>query len=194
MWDRLKGPLITIGEKPLDDSQARAAYDIAKLQIDKANAASRALTVAIVIQVENQRFRTLTVLGGIGLFSGILFVLGLVFARRYISKPIEAMHLATDRVLHGDFSHRVPIVSNDEIAVLAKRFNAMLDEVNRSWYSDIGSYLKTPMTLSISQASMGSSHQSTERQSPSAATAVRNSFESASTTSWPIIPHCVTNR
>jgi len=132
VWKRLEKPLIQIAVKPLDDSHARAAYDIARVEIDKANEASRALTVAIVIQVENQRFRTLAALAGIGLFSVLLFVLGVIFARRYISKPIEAMHVATDRVLHGDFSHRVPIVSNDEIAVLAKRFNAMLDEVNRS--------------------------------------------------------------
>src|SRR5262245_8649747 len=58
VWKRLEKPLISIAAKPLDDSEARAAYDIARVEIDKANEASRAMTVAIVIQLENQRFRT----------------------------------------------------------------------------------------------------------------------------------------
>jgi len=131
-WRQLKVPLLTIAQRPIDDADAQAAYEVISANRDAIIGASRALSITVAGRIVRQRTTMLAVMASIGALSVGLFFVGLVFARRYISQPIEALHHATDKVLKGDFSHRAPILSNDEIAELASRFNSMLDELNRS--------------------------------------------------------------
>jgi two-component system nitrogen regulation sensor histidine kinase NtrY len=44
---------------------------------------------------------------------------------RNITVPIQALAEATDRVAHGDFSHKVDVLADDELAVLVRSFNQM---------------------------------------------------------------------
>ena len=131
-WERWKGPIQVIAEKSATDRDAIAASVALRESRGRVAEASRRLTVAGADRINAQRQVVLYILASISVFSIALFVLGILMARRYISRPIEALQDATERALNGDFSHRAPILSKDEIAILARRFNAMLDEVNRS--------------------------------------------------------------
>jgi PAS domain S-box-containing protein len=46
-----------------------------------------------------------------------------------ITKPIERLHDGAEAVAAGDYSIQVPVVSNDEIGVLTRRFNEMTSEL-----------------------------------------------------------------
>src|SRR6185295_1983025 len=48
-----------------------------------------------------------------------------LYVARNITVPIQALAEATDRVAHGDFSHKVDVLADDELAVLVRSFNQM---------------------------------------------------------------------
>ena len=70
-----------------------------------------------------------------------------------IAKPIRNMEIATTCYSSGDFTYRVPeLKSNDELAHLVTRFNAMasslsqLEDSRRSFIANVSHEFKTPMT------------------------------------------------
>lgn len=70
-----------------------------------------------------------------------------------ITKPIKNLETATTSYSSGDFSYRVPeINSNDELALLITKFNAMatslsqLENSRRSFVANVSHEFKTPMT------------------------------------------------
>src|SRR5207244_2052128 len=65
-----------------------------------------------------------------GLSVGLFFI-GLWFTKQYISRPLELMAKATQKIRAGDFSQRIPVISTDEIASLAVAMNEMCAEVER---------------------------------------------------------------
>jgi PAS domain S-box-containing protein len=52
-----------------------------------------------------------------------------LYVARGITVPIQALAEATDRVAHGDFSHRVEVFADDELAVLVNSFNQMAGQL-----------------------------------------------------------------
>jgi PAS domain S-box-containing protein len=52
-----------------------------------------------------------------------------LYVARGITVPIQALAEATDRVAHGDFSHRVDVLADDELAVLVNSFNQMAGQL-----------------------------------------------------------------
>ncbi len=70
-----------------------------------------------------------------------------------IAKPIRNLENATKRYGSGDFSYKVPeIKSNDELATLVTKFNAMatslsqIENSRRSFVANVSHEFKTPMT------------------------------------------------
>ncbi len=70
-----------------------------------------------------------------------------------IAKPIRNMEIATTCYASGDFTYRVPeLKSNDELAHLVTKFNAMasslsqLEDSRRSFIANVSHEFKTPMT------------------------------------------------
>ncbi|WP_416898386.1 MAG: adenylate/guanylate cyclase domain-containing protein [Minwuia sp.] len=59
--------------------------------------------------------------------SGVLIVLTLTFLPRTITRPIELLNTAVERVAAGDLSTRSPVTSDDEIGLVTTRFNAMVE-------------------------------------------------------------------
>ena len=55
-----------------------------------------------------------------------------LYVARGITVPIQALAEATDRVAHGDFSHRVEVLADDELAVLVNSFNQMASQLAES--------------------------------------------------------------
>jgi two-component system, NtrC family, nitrogen regulation sensor histidine kinase NtrY len=48
-----------------------------------------------------------------------------LYVARNITVPIQALAEATDRVAHGDFTHKVDVLADDELAALVRSFNQM---------------------------------------------------------------------
>lgn len=112
----------------------------------------------------------MTVAGGIALLSGVV-VAGLL-ARR-ITRPILQMTRASRAMAQGDFSQRIDVHGDDEVAALGRAFNDMAQQVDRSrramrqLVADVSHDLKTPLTSiqGYSQAMLdGVLEDDTERQ------------------------------
>ena len=53
----------------------------------------------------------------------------LVFTRLFVARPLEKLTATIRKAEQGDFLHRAQVPGNDEIATLAKDFNAMLGRI-----------------------------------------------------------------
>ncbi len=69
-----------------------------------------------------------------------------------ITRPLKYMSIAAKSIASGDFSKRIPVMSNDEIGELSVLFNRMTDSLarsektNTSFVANVSHELKTPMT------------------------------------------------
>jgi sigma-B regulation protein RsbU (phosphoserine phosphatase) len=77
-------------------------------------------------------FQTLLIaLAGLFLvIQGAALVLGSVLARS-ITSAVHELFVGTVRVQQGDFAHRIPIESRDQLGALAESFNRMSDSIQR---------------------------------------------------------------
>ena len=132
LWIAIKQPVLTIAEEPAEDPEARAAYETIRTKIDALDAASRVVLIAVGERIIAARERMLATLGSLAGLSFALFALGLWFTKRYISRPIALVETAALRIRGGDFSQRVPVATNDELASLATAMNEMCAEIERS--------------------------------------------------------------
>jgi signal transduction histidine kinase len=96
-----------------------------------------------------QRSLTWATLASVGL--GIL--MAFVFARR-LARPLEAISQGANRLARGELAVRIPTPKgNDEVAQLARNFNAMaeslerLEKERRAMIADIAHELRTPLTV-----------------------------------------------
>lgn len=76
-----------------------------------------------------------------------------VFYTTYrLTKPLKLMAQASRCMACGDFSHRIPVTTDDEVGELAMAFNNMTDSLvklestRRSFVANVSHELKTPMT------------------------------------------------
>ncbi len=83
----------------------------------------------------------------------VLVTIAVYFLTSRIAKPIKNLETATKCYASGDFSYRVPeIKTNDELAELILKFNAMANSLSqiensrRSFVANVSHEFKTPMT------------------------------------------------
>lgn len=90
-------------------------------------------------------------------FASALFPLIIMFFAFYImsyklTKPLKLMSEASRAMARGDFSKRIPVMSDDEIGELSVSFNMMtnslsqLESMRKSFIANVSHELKTPMT------------------------------------------------
>ncbi len=86
-----------------------------------------------------------------------IFPLLFMFVAQYsivyrLTRPLKYMSIAAKSIANGDFSKRVPVISDDEIGELSLLFNRMTDSLSRtektgkSFIANVSHELKTPMT------------------------------------------------
>ncbi|MBR6693954.1 MAG: HAMP domain-containing histidine kinase [Clostridia bacterium] len=81
----------------------------------------------------------------------IMLVAGYLMSYR-LMRPLRQMSDAAKRMAKGDFSRRIPVVSDDEIGELSISFNnmtnslAQLEGMRRSFVANVSHELRTPMT------------------------------------------------
>ena len=90
------------------------------------------------------------------LMSSLVTLLVMFFAVYYttyrLTKPLKLMAQASRSMARGDFSHKIPITTDDEVGELAMAFNNMteslikLESTRRSFVANVSHELKTPMT------------------------------------------------
>ncbi len=76
-----------------------------------------------------------------------------IYAMTYrLTKPLKLMSEASRAMAKGDFSRRIPVMSDDEIGELSASFNMMtnslaqLEGMRKSFVANVSHELKTPMT------------------------------------------------
>ena len=81
----------------------------------------------------------------------LMFIVEYSIVYRLI-RPLKYMSVAAKSIASGDFSKRIPVISNDEIGELSVLFNRMTDSLARtektskSFVANVSHELKTPMT------------------------------------------------
>ncbi len=102
-------------------------------------------TTALVMSL----IRTFVIVAVLVLAFGFLFIW--LITKRMVT-PLQQMSAAAKRFAVGDFSYRVKVGSNDELADLGYAFNDMADALDklessrRSFVANVSHELKTPMT------------------------------------------------
>jgi phosphoserine phosphatase RsbU/P len=74
------------------------------------------------------------ILVGVGIFFGIIELIALIIGTRMtrtVTAAVAQLHEATRHVDRGDFSHRIPIRSNDQLSDLALSFNSMTTSIEK---------------------------------------------------------------
>ncbi|MCF7876435.1 HAMP domain-containing protein [Candidatus Bipolaricaulota bacterium] len=94
--------------------------------------------------------RTIVVAGAIGLL--VALTLGW-FLFRQLTRPLNKLTRATEKISSGNLDHRVSIESEDELRKLGESFNKMTknlqesEEIRRRMIGDIAHELRTPLTV-----------------------------------------------
>jgi phosphoserine phosphatase RsbU/P len=74
------------------------------------------------------------ILVGVGIFFAIIELIALIIGTRMtrtVTAAVAQLHEATQHVDKGDFSHRIPVKSNDQLAHLALSFNSMTASIEK---------------------------------------------------------------
>lgn len=92
----------------------------------------------------------IAMLAGLGVLLSFALALGITFS---LTRPIGTLVEAAEKAAAGDLTVKAEIDSQDEIGLLARRFNEMLERLNNSiteqkrFYADASHELRTPLTV-----------------------------------------------
>ncbi|MBC7363754.1 MAG: HAMP domain-containing protein [Candidatus Aminicenantes bacterium] len=89
-------------------------------------------SVKIGLKLEDVKLRiqkTRLVMAGFGLAALVLTLLSSLLMARRITRPIRNLVEGTRRISRGDFTYRIPVISEDEIGDLTRSFNEMAEQL-----------------------------------------------------------------
>ncbi len=104
----------------------------------------------IRVNIELRSILMVYLLCGLGVM--LLAFVVLYFITRQITRPLNEMAVAARSYAKGDFSRRISLSPDEEIATLAATFNQMADNLDRletmrrGFIADVSHELRTPMT------------------------------------------------
>ena len=82
-------------------------------------------------RMEQELFRTRIMLAVIGVVGMLLGLGGATVLSRKITQPIESLVLATKRAAQGNLNQRIHIDSHDELGLLGRSFNRMVENLEK---------------------------------------------------------------
>jgi two-component system, cell cycle sensor histidine kinase and response regulator CckA len=129
--NRLAPALHVIADAPARGPESEQSFSRLQLYRDQLLDAATRSRVLVTSRVVKQREKLVATLSAITGLSVFLLIAGLWFTRKYISLPIRKLEQASSRMKSGDFSHRIAVDSDDELASLARTFNEMSAEIHR---------------------------------------------------------------
>lgn len=86
-----------------------------------------------------------------GIFYVLIFLLLLSY-KHYVDRPLRAIAKGAEEFAHGNFSHRIPVGSQDELGYLANTLNFMAERINtngeyqRNFISNVSHDFRSPLT------------------------------------------------
>jgi PAS domain S-box-containing protein len=133
IWNqnRLPAALRTIADAPAMSPPSEEAFARLLAAREKLIGGAQQARVLVTTRLVNQRETLIATLSSIAGLSLFLLGAGLWFTKKYIANPIRRIEQASAVMKTGDFSHRIVIDSNDELASLARTFNDMSAEIHR---------------------------------------------------------------
>jgi len=85
---------------------------------------------------------------GIGLVSALMLAFGVFLIARQIARPVLAVAEAATAVAEGDFATVAPVLTSDEVGVLAAAFNDMTGRLRRL-YADLNEQVETTTAATV---------------------------------------------
>ncbi|MDW8353646.1 MAG: response regulator [Bryobacterales bacterium] len=128
-WQQLRGPLQEALHVPAYDESAWQRIREVERLVPALNLSTSRLVAAYMARAQELRQRALWKLALAASASTLLLLVGLWGACRYLIRPVRLIEEGIRHIQHGNFSHRVPIVTRDELAVVAESFNAMAERL-----------------------------------------------------------------
>ena len=113
-------------EKVINDDRTYVAYYSCFTKRDVKYTFISLSDISDVISENNSLRHKFFVIYLVVLFGGTLF--SLLFAM-HLTKPIKSLRDASERIVKGDYSVRIPKTSNDEIGELADAYNTMSETI-----------------------------------------------------------------
>lgn len=104
----------------------------------------------------SQRVNLILLIAAVGA-TALSLVLGLIITRS-LTRPIQEITIATQKIADGDLAQTVPVRSSDELGELATSFNQMSSELatsrelRRQMTADIAHDLRTPLSIILGHA------------------------------------------
>jgi len=124
-WPPYREALTIIAERPLQDPGFAQAYKFIRASTDQLTVLSDKLVDAYQDRQHRMHTQVLQLITGVVLLDILLLVAGVWLAKRYIVQPVLKVESAAQRLQSGDYSARVPVLTQDELAGLARAFNNM---------------------------------------------------------------------
>lgn len=128
-WPAVREALLAIVSG--SPSEQAAAYDELRAAHRQLDDRSEDLLHAQIALQADLRTEVLNTLVLVALVDALLLLAALGLAHRFIGRPVRLIEEATHRIAEGDFGIQVPVVTNDELASLARSFNAMSTKLAR---------------------------------------------------------------
>ncbi len=117
----------------------------------------RLIVVSTLPEVQRERSlmlrqirRWMILAGGVAMLAGLIVS---AMQAQQIAAPVRALSRAARRIAAGDFSQRVPVRGEDELAEMARAFNAMVEQLAQQQtlrhqaMSDVAHELRTPLSV-----------------------------------------------
>lgn len=80
-----------------------------------------------IIEENNNLRHTCRIVYAVALIVGVAFAFAFSL---YITKPIRRLSVATEAIAQGDYSHRIDVVTKDELGQLTEAYNSMSDTIS----------------------------------------------------------------
>lgn len=130
-WSNTLHPLLT---QLLESSTVEATRQIAYLSRVDDFVGQLDVLVKRLEQYTEDRIRLLRLIQGSALFATVVLVFVVMYQlSAYVVQPLKELMTVAERIRQGDFSARVSRLSEDELGMLGRAFNAAAQDLNSSY-------------------------------------------------------------